>query len=142
MKEYEYEINGTSYRVVIKEISSDHAEVEVNGVPYEVKIKTGSFASTPVPESRPGPAPAAPPTRQTAASSRDGVINAPMPGVIVKILLAAGDKVNAGDPVMIVEAMKMENEIKSADSGTIEEIFVSKGDSVNTGDRLLRVSKG
>ncbi len=146
MKEYEYEINGTSYRVTVKEVLGEYAEVEVNGIPYEVHIKSVSSASPTSVESRspaPQPAPQAPAPRPSPqGAAQDGLISAPMPGVVIKLLVSKGDRVNSGDAVMIVEAMKMENEIKTAQGGTVEDIFVDKGDSVNTGDRLLRIAGG
>lgn len=143
MKEFEYEINGKTYRVVIKEVSGEHANVEVNGSPYEVRIK-GARSSSPQPaEPKPAQEPAPPPSpRQPsgAPASGEGVITAPMPGVVIKLLVEVGDRINSGEAVMIMEAMKMENEIKAAESGTVAEIFVYDGDSVNTGDKLLRIS--
>ena len=71
----------------------------------------------------------------------DGIVRAPLPGVIRKLICKAGDAVEADAPVLVLEAMKMENEIKTPVAGTIAEVFVSEGDSVNTGDDLFRVGQ-
>ena len=63
-----------------------------------------------------------------------------MPGVVLKVLVDEGDMVEAGDAVMIIEAMKMENEIKAPASGTVKKIHVENGESVNTGDPLIEIS--
>ncbi|MFW9842929.1 MAG: biotin/lipoyl-containing protein, partial [Candidatus Thorarchaeota archaeon] len=68
-----------------------------------------------------------------------GIVQAPMPGVILKVLVEPGDAVAVNDPVLVLEAMKMENEIKAPVAGTVEKIFVSEGGSVNTGDDLFRI---
>jgi biotin carboxyl carrier protein len=142
MTEYQFEIGGSSYRVVVKEARAGHAIVEVNGTEYRVEIKT--------PASRPAqPAPAAPPLpiapKIPSAGSEmvveDGTVRAPLPGVIRKLMRKAGDVVEANEPVMVLEAMKMENEIKTPVAGTIAEIFVVEGDSVNTGDGLFRIQQ-
>jgi acetyl-CoA/propionyl-CoA carboxylase biotin carboxyl carrier protein len=67
----------------------------------------------------------------------DGTIPAPMQGTIVKILVAEGDTVEAGQAVLVLEAMKMENHINADRAGTVREIRVSAGDTVGTGDILV-----
>ncbi len=68
-----------------------------------------------------------------------GAVKAPMPGRIVKALVAEGDEVEAGQPVIIVEAMKMENEVLSVGAGTIRSILVSAGDTVDAGAVLIEI---
>ena len=77
-------------------------------------------------------APAAPAVRRGS-----GTISAPMQGTIVKVLVAAGDTVEAGQSVLVLEAMKMENHITAEKSGTVQEVRVAEGDTVGTGDVLL-----
>lgn len=62
-----------------------------------------------------------------------------MPGTVVKLKVKKGDKVNAGDTVVIVEAMKMENEIHSPIDGTVEEIYIKEGDMVNPDEVMIRI---
>ena len=74
-----------------------------------------------------------------AAATKEGHVTTSMPGNIVDVLVKEGDEVQAGDPVLIIEAMKMENEIASPIDGTIREISVSEGDTVEAGTALFAV---
>ena len=97
--------------------------VTVNGVAYNVTVEENTNGAAPA-------APAAP------AAAGSVPVNAPMPGTILDIKVKAGAAVKAGDVVMILEAMKMENEISAPQDGTIASIDVRKGDTVNSGDVL------
>lgn len=111
--------------------------VTVNGVAYNVTVEENTNGAAPVaaaPAAAPAPAPAAAPAAPAAAGSVP--VNAPMPGTILDIKVKAGAAVKAGDVVMILEAMKMENEISAPQDGTIASIDVRKGDTVNSGDVL------
>jgi biotin carboxyl carrier protein len=66
-------------------------------------------------------------------------ISAPMPGKVIRLLLAAGDSVEAGQGLIVVEAMKMQNEIKSPKNGKVERLLVKEGQNVNAGDVLAWV---
>lgn len=137
MKEYHYEINGQAYRVKIGKVTDTKAQVTVNDNDYTIQIKSPPATMADV-----GGAteviPAA--ARPKAATGGNGVVRAPLPGVIIKVLVDVGDSVNAGERVMIIEAMKMENDIKAPVSGTITSIKVGAGDSVNTNDELFSVA--
>ena len=105
--------------------------VTVNGVAYNVTVEENTNGAAPV------AAPAAPPGPAAAPAAAGSVpVNAPMPGTILDIKVKAGAAVKAGDVVMILEAMKMENEISAPQDGTIASIDVRKGDTVNSGDVL------
>lgn len=110
--------------------------VTVNGVAYNVTVEENTNGAAPAaaPATAPAPAPAAAPAAPAAAGSVP--VNAPMPGTILDIKVKAGAAVKAGDVVMILEAMKMENEISAPQDGTIASIDVRKGDTVNSGDVL------
>ena len=142
MTEYHFEIDGSSYRVKVKETRAGHAIVEVNGTEYRVEIKT---PASPAPQaaSTSTAAPIAPKieSSRSEAAMEDGVVRAPLPGVIRKVMRKAGAAVEAGDSVLMLEAMKMENEIKAPIAGTVAELFVVEGDSVNTGDDLFRIGQ-
>jgi biotin carboxyl carrier protein len=76
----------------------------------------------------------------TTASGLEKKVKAPLPGIIIDVFVTEGQKVNVGDTLVVIEAMKMENEIPSEFSGTIEKIFVKKGDTVE-GDQVLMLIK-
>jgi biotin carboxyl carrier protein len=142
MTEYHFEIDGSSYRVVVKETRAGHAIVEVNGTEYRVEIKTpASGAAQPAAAVVPPPATRRIESAGPETAVEDGVVRAPLPGVIRKLMRKAGDVVEANEPVLVLEAMKMENEIKTPAAGTIAEILVVEGDSVNTGDGLFRIQQ-
>ncbi|MBD8952821.1 MAG: biotin/lipoyl-binding protein [Subdoligranulum sp.] len=120
--------------------------VTVNGVAYNVTVEEGTgaaAASAPVaaaPTAAPAPAaaPAAPAAPAGAAGSV--TVTAPMPGNILDVKVKAGDSVKAGDTLLILEAMKMENEISAPQDGTVASVNVRKGDVVNSGDLLCTMN--
>ena len=122
MKNYRITVNGTAYDVAVEEVG----------------------AGT-VPAVTPVAAPVAPSAAVTAAPAANGAegsvkIAAPMPGKILAVKANAGQAVKKGDVVMILEAMKMENEITAPQDGTIAEINVAVGDSVESGDTLASLN--
>lgn len=126
--------------------------VTLNGKNYEVSVEKGeailesvtdapvmvAAAPAPVPAAAPAPAPAAAPAPVAAAAGAR--VDAPMPGSVIDIKVAQGAAVKEGDVVIILEAMKMENEITAPKSGTVAQIAVDKGKQVNTGDLLFVIS--
>lgn len=124
--------------------------VNVNGNSYEVEVEEIGAVSSPVVAAAPAPAavsaPAAAPAQAPAASAPKAAapaggtpVNAPMPGTIVDIKVSNGASVKKGDLLLIMEAMKMENEIFSPADGTVT-VVTSKGASVNSGDVLVTLS--
>jgi len=112
-------------------------QVTVNGKAYDVQVQetTGSAAVTAAPAVAPAPAVAA-----KAAPAAGTKVKAPMPGVIVGVKVSVGDAVKKGQVLLILEAMKMENEIQAAQDGTVAQVAVAKGTSVKTGDLMVVIS--
>jgi acetyl-CoA/propionyl-CoA carboxylase biotin carboxyl carrier protein len=115
-------------------------DVEVNGRRYSVAVWVPDVPLAAVTGAGGAPA-AARPRRSAAAASAtvagSGKVAVPMQGTIVKVLVAVGDTVEAGQPVCVLEAMKMENNIAADKSGTVAEVKVSPGQSVGTGDIVV-----
>ena len=105
--------------------------VNVNGTAYEVEIEEMAGAPVAAPVAAPAAAPA------PAASGAGESINAPMPGNILSVNVAARDTVKKGQVLMVLEAMKMENEIFAPKAGTVAQVLVSKGSTVDTGATLV-----
>jgi oxaloacetate decarboxylase alpha subunit len=112
-------------------------QVEVNGVTYNVKVAPAGAITEVTPASTPA-APVAAPASAPAAGG--GNINAPLSGNIHSIKVAVGQSVNAGDVVMVLEAMKMETEVRATNGGTVAQILVKEGDTVQVGTPLLSLS--
>lgn len=160
MKKYEYLINGKPFVVEILSFDGRRGDVRVNNVAYSVEVPQGPAADAPVhatpslaapppaaPPRPPEAAPASAPTPPRAApvpaaapparASSDSMVVAPMPGIILSIAVKEGDEVNAGDAMLVLEAMKMENEIHATRAGKIKKIYVSEGAEVRSGSELV-----
>jgi len=119
MRKFKVTVNGKTYEVEVEEIKAEEEKelskkeeiVEVKEVPkQEEKVSTGKGSK---------------------------VVSAPMPGTILDVKVKEGDRVKRGDVLLILEAMKMENEIMAPEDGIVASVNVSKGASVNTGDVLV-----
>jgi len=154
MAKYQYTVKGVDYEVEIQDIEGNIANVTVNGIPFEVEmkqpVKAGKqkvklsgeqkeSAPTATPTATATPAATTPAAAQPAAAASGKPVVAPLPGTINEIKVKVGDKVNAGDTVVILEAMKMQNNIEAETSGTITSINVNKGDAVMEGDTLVTI---
>ena len=117
----------------------------VNGVAYSVSVEETAAGAAPVAAAPAAPkapaAPAAAPKAAAPAAAAGAVsVKAPMPGNILDVKVAAGASVKAGDVLVILEAMKMENEIVAPQDGTVASVNVHKGDTVNSGDVLVSMN--
>jgi biotin carboxyl carrier protein len=142
MKKYELKIGGKDYKVEIKDFTGKNAKVEVNGKSYAVDIAyTGGEAPKPVAAPRPSAAAIAPVQQQAAPAPVAGgnAIYAPMPGLILKVLVKPGDTVTVGQKIMNMEAMKMENDINTTFAGTVAEVRVKEGENVKENQVLITI---
>lgn len=125
-------------------------KVTLNNRTYEVEVEAGQAmlvdeyeAYAPAPAAVPAPVAAAPAAASVSAApalAADEVVKSPMPGNILKINVTVGQKVNEGETLLVLEAMKMENEIAAPKAGTVAQIIVSKGAVVETGAPLVVIS--
>jgi biotin carboxyl carrier protein len=139
MKKFDFTINGNRYAVDIKDIEDNIAQVEVNGTIYEVEIhrevkqsKTPRLMRPAVKHSY----------GEEAFKKKEGVspvVKSPLPGVVLRINFKEGDEVNRGDSLLVMEAMKMENNIYSELKGRIKSIKVQPGQTVLQGDILMEI---
>ena len=113
--------------------------ITVNGVAYSVAVEEVGAASAPVaaPVAAPVVTPVAAPAPVAAPVAGGQKVNAPMPGTILEVRVTEGATVKKGDILLILEAMKMENEIMAPCDGTIKQVVTAKGASVNSGDPLI-----
>lgn len=150
MKDYSLKINGSTYDVHIDSVNeaSTVAHVIVNGTAYEVEIAgaKGSVASKPQVAPAPKeansgmitPSGAAPsPKIAPAAAPAAGALKCPLPGTVLAVKVAVGDTVAAGQTLIVLEAMKMENNIDADRAGVVKQICVAQGATVMEGDNLI-----
>lgn len=133
MKEYKYTINGNKYEVAINSINDNIANVVVNGEEYEVQMEK---EPEPV-KKKVAVRPVAQPEAETASAPTstnkvdlNNAVKSPLPGVITEIKVKVGDEVKAGDTVVVLEAMKMANNLDAEKSGKVTAVLVKEGESV------------
>jgi len=145
VKRFEVLLNEKAYLVEVTKISAEGALVSVNGTPYEIGIKDLTATEAPQMMVVSAPVPAAAPAAkpQAAAETVGGLttVKAPLPGLILDVKVGVGDTVKVGDAVIVIETMKMENNIISPVAGTVKEIKVSNGDSVSEGVPLIVIGE-
>jgi glutaconyl-CoA decarboxylase len=167
MKKFECLINGSPFVVEILSFDGRRGEVRVNNIAYSVEVPQGPAIRPPVyaapspvapppapvepprppPKALEGPrasTPATPPAapKKAPASPRpssDSLVTAPMPGIILSVSVKEGDSVQAGDALLVLEAMKMENEIHAPRAGTVKKVLVSAGAEVRAGSDLIEL---
>lgn len=142
LRKFKISIDGTQYLVEMEEVGAPQptpadavpALAAAAPAPAPVPAPAPAPAAAPAPAPEPAPAPAAPAAAGSFAQT------APMPGTILDIHVKVGDTVAANQPVMVLEAMKMENEVVAEQAGTIASINVEKGAMVNPGDTLFTLA--
>ena len=141
MKEYKYTINGTKYEVAVGDIEENIVTVTVNGEEYKVEMERepepekkkpvlGKAASAPSEGGEPAAA-------DKASVNKANAVKAPLPGVITDIKVAVGEEVQAGDTLLVLEAMKMANNIEAEKAGKVTAICVKVGETVMEDDALV-----
>ena len=159
MKTYKYTVQGVEYEVEIAEVEGKIAKVNVNGIPFEIEMQkpinaakhpalaaTKRSANT-APAEPVAPVAAAPvqpaakpqPAQPAAPAGAGTPVKAPLPGTINAINVKVGDKVGVGDVVVVLEAMKMQNNIEAENAGTVTSILVNQGDTVMEGAVMLTI---
>lgn len=131
MKKYKYTINGNKYEVTINGINDNVASVEVNGDTYQVELEKEEEPA------KPAPMPVILPASRKTAVTGKTIVKAPLPGVIREVKVSVGDKVSDSQTVVILEAMKMANNIDTEVAGTVTEICVQPGQPVMEGEPLV-----
>ncbi len=130
LRKFKISIDGTQYLVEMEEVGAP-APTPADAAPVAAPAPAPAAAATPVPAPAPMPAP---------APAGAHVQSAPMPGTILDIHVKVGDPVTANQPIMVLEAMKMENEVVADKDGVIASIDVAKGAMVNPGDALFSIA--
>lgn len=147
-------VGGARFSVRISK-SGDGFSVSVDGASVNLALKqkeaADAAAGTPVSipfDGReiviecPKPTGAAPARPVSQSSDEPGTVAAMMPGTIIKVIKAAGDKAAKGEVLLVLEAMKMENEVRSPLSGTVSDVLVAAGKAVQKGEVLMRIKAG
>lgn len=143
MKNYKFKINNHAYAVDIVNLGDNMATVNVNGVLYDVelepKLKNGK---TVLPKKDFVPSTDIPaPQIRTKSENGISAIKSPLPGKVFEILVKTGEKVSIGQTVICIEAMKMENNIRSDKEGVVKTIHVQMNDVVAEGNVLLEIAE-
>jgi len=152
MNKYQYKVKGVDYEVEIAEVEGNIAKVNVNGIPFEIELqKPINAAKHPTMTSPKVQAPqpvAAQPAAQSAlaaqaasapAAGAGTPVKAPLPGTVTEIKVQVGQQVNVGDTVLVLEAMKMQNNIEAETAGQVTSILVKQGETVMEGSVLLTI---
>ena len=152
MRTYSYNVNGAQYDVTIESIQGQMAKVNVNGVAFDVEMLGAPITEGDLPAAAPAAAPAATTAAPAAAPATPAAapakgtagagtpVKAPLPGVVTKVLVANGQAVKKGDTVVVLEAMKMENNITAECDGTVSGVCCAAGDSVMEGTTLVTIA--
>ncbi len=144
-RNYKITIAGQTYDVEVGDLSSSPVEVSVDGITYQVELPESATPVSPTTPAisppkvvTPGPSVARP---SVPTAGGDGVVRSPMPGKILSVSVSVGDTVIKGQPLLVLESMKMENTISSPIGGTVSAILVAANDSVQHGQTLAEIAQ-
>jgi len=139
MKQFKFKINGNTYSVDVMSIEDNLAHLEVNGTPYNIEIERKvKQTKTPTIVRAPQVEPAKPTIDKREGGTAHAIL-APLPGSIMEVKVRPGDIIEKGQLLMMMEAMKMENQVLSDRKGVVEKIHVNAGDTVLQGDKLIEL---
>lgn len=152
MRKYELKIAGNEYEAEVKSLTADEAVVAINGEEFRVELKSFGLSGQPQvvqPQAAPTPVPrpaaasvsSAPAAPLTQAAGGGETVNSPLPGLILEVNVSENQLVKAGQTLMVMEAMKMENQVQAPHDGKVTRIRVKKGDSVAEGDPLIEIAR-
>lgn len=148
MAKYQYTIQGVDYDVEINKVEGSLAKVNVNGIDFDVELKQPISVGKqikkvkvekPVAAPVTGTAPTAAPAPAPVEAGSGAKVLAPLPGTVSEVCVKVGDAVAMGDTVVVLEAMKMQNNIEAENAGTVTSVLVSKGDTVMEGAPLITI---
>ncbi len=149
MSNYQYKVNGVDYNVEIEDIEGNIVTVKVNGKPFEVEmshpvkapahIRKASVKQPQSTASAAAPTPVSTESKPKASVGSGNKIYAPLPGTITEVKVNVGDTVKTGDTVVVLEAMKMQNNIEADSDGQITSVLITKGDTVMEGAVLVTI---
>ena len=160
MRRYTLDVGGQSFVVDVKELDADQFEVGVGGQHYRVTLRgdetlpealiepglpaaaAGEAAPRPAPRASAAAPTATPAPARCATPAPGSTVAAPMPGVILALQVQAGDRVERGQPVAVLDAMKMHNQIGAPRAGVVAEVCVVVGQAVGHGDAIVRIGEG
>lgn len=138
MKKFKFTIRGNEYGVDIKKIENNIATIEVNGTLYDVEIER-EVKPTKTPQLVRKVVPSKAENIEKREGGSSSPVKAPLPGKIMTVKVKSGDIVKKGDVILVMEAMKMENNVLAEKDGVVETIKVQPGDSVLEGDVLIEM---
>lgn len=138
MKEFKFKIHGNTYAVEVMAVEDNKAKLEVNGTPYEIEMER-KVKKSKTPTIVRAPQQAAKPDIDKKEGGTAHSILAPLPGSIMELKVNPGDIITKGQLLMVMEAMKMENQVLADRKGVVEKIHVAPGDTVLQGDPLIEI---
>ncbi|KLO22710.1 propionyl-CoA carboxylase [Marinitoga sp. 1197] len=136
IRKFNVKVNGKNYAVEVEELENNSTASQ----PAPQPVAQPPVQSAPISRPAPEPTPVMQKQKHTSVSDGKNVVKAPLPGVVVDINIAEGNRVSKGQKLLVIEAMKMENEILSDYDGVVEKILVKKGDSIEGDQDLIIIS--
>lgn len=143
MKSYKFLINGNQYEVEVLDVDGNMAKIEVNGTVYDVEMqreipKAKAMPAAPPPKQVKETKPA---TEKSAGTGTAAEVRAPLPGVIIQVMVRPGDDVSTGQTLCTLETMKMENAIKTEKGGRVASVNIAPGQSVLQDELLIVINQ-